>query len=541
MKKIVFAALAATFLSGVAHADLYNNFIGANGGTRTITDSVTDGNVTTFTVETLKTNGNIVTRTFTATNIDGEFTISGNGKAEFKDFLAQHAAAAQAITTEQVLTKNEIAFNAWRDHMAAKGGLFADNFARLEYTEQNFNKNFVELTETLGVDVDYSILEPQITLGSTEEAPALTNEEAYVLWNENRGNAVYTPYQYVSTIDWVSMYADEVAADEAANAVDASAYQAAVNETVQAQAERDAIAAAEAAAEREAQRYELYGSESTRLVRQASEDISDKSVMGIADFGSYQMIDYDRVNVRGLEAAHADGWTGKDIVVGVVDTAGYRGHGDYVARAVLDVAPGATVNHSENHRYDRDFRNVDIINRSGDSYVDMLGGRWNPAPIESIKNHVLPQNLGFQNNNPGALIVTIHPNVTVCRDFAVEDCSGTVRAHNEGLLNDNWIFVRSSGWYESHAAGNSDIKNHTITAHGQTTNNWIGGGTSFAAPKVAGAAALVMHKYPNLVASEVKDVLLDSAFTDFDGYSLEHHGRGILDVGAALSPLGDIN
>ena len=63
MKKIVFAALAATFLSGVAHADLYNNFIGANGGTRTITDSVTDGNVTTFTVETLKTNGNIVTRT----------------------------------------------------------------------------------------------------------------------------------------------------------------------------------------------------------------------------------------------------------------------------------------------------------------------------------------------------------------------------------------------------------------------------------------------------------------------------------------------
>ena len=48
MKKIVFAALAATFLSGgIAEAQLYNKFVGVNDNGRTITNTVTDGNVTT--------------------------------------------------------------------------------------------------------------------------------------------------------------------------------------------------------------------------------------------------------------------------------------------------------------------------------------------------------------------------------------------------------------------------------------------------------------------------------------------------------------
>ena len=109
------------------------------------------------------------------------------------------------------------------------------------------------------------------------------------------------------------------------------------------------------------------------------------------------------------------------------------------------------------------------------------------------------------------------------------------------MLEGDWIFVRSGGKKESHGAGSSDIKYHTLSADGYTTQRWKGAGTSFATPRVTGAAALVMHKYPNLDAGEVKNVLLESAFTDFEGYDLDYHGRGFLDVGAALSPIGDIN
>jgi len=59
-------------------------------------------------------------------------------------------------------------------------------------------------------------------------------------------------------------------------------------------------------------------------------------------------------------------------------------------------------------------------------------------------------------------------------------------------------------------------------------------GTSFAAPQVTGAAALVKSQFPTLTNESVLQVLLDTADDSFEGYDPSLHGQGILDIEAAL-------
>jgi subtilisin family serine protease len=59
-------------------------------------------------------------------------------------------------------------------------------------------------------------------------------------------------------------------------------------------------------------------------------------------------------------------------------------------------------------------------------------------------------------------------------------------------------------------------------------------GTSFAAPQVTGAAALVKGQFPSLTNAEVLQVLLDTADDSFASFEPALHGQGLLDVEAAL-------
>jgi hypothetical protein len=63
-------------------------------------------------------------------------------------------------------------------------------------------------------------------------------------------------------------------------------------------------------------------------------------------------------------------------------------------------------------------------------------------------------------------------------------------------------------------------------------------GTSFSAPQIAGAAALLVQAFPNLTATQVVDLLLRSARDAGDAGTDPTYGRGILDIGAAFSPQG---
>ncbi|MGB7369834.1 S8 family serine peptidase, partial [Erythrobacter sp.] len=63
-------------------------------------------------------------------------------------------------------------------------------------------------------------------------------------------------------------------------------------------------------------------------------------------------------------------------------------------------------------------------------------------------------------------------------------------------------------------------------------------GTSFAAPQVSGAVALLAQAFPNLTAQEITDILLATA-RDAGALGLDAvYGNGILDIDAAFQPIG---
>ncbi|MXO58208.1 S8 family serine peptidase [Altererythrobacter salegens] len=63
-------------------------------------------------------------------------------------------------------------------------------------------------------------------------------------------------------------------------------------------------------------------------------------------------------------------------------------------------------------------------------------------------------------------------------------------------------------------------------------------GTSYSAPQIAGAAALLAQAFPALTGKEIVDILLRSAFDAGDAGADSIYGRGILDIAKAFQPIG---
>lgn len=77
----------------------------------------------------------------------------------------------------------------------------------------------------------------------------------------------------------------------------------------------------------------------------------------------------------------------------------------------------------------------------------------------------------------------------------------------------------------------------TTDAAGQRFQ-YVFSGTSFAAPQIAGAAALLIQAFPNLTATQVVDLLLRTARDAGATGTDTTYGRGILDLNAAFAPQG---
>lgn len=79
----------------------------------------------------------------------------------------------------------------------------------------------------------------------------------------------------------------------------------------------------------------------------------------------------------------------------------------------------------------------------------------------------------------------------------------------------------------------------TTNNNGSATSLVNFSGTSAATPFVVGAAALIRELWPQLTAAEVVSILFESA-TDLGDPGVDPiYGRGLLNVGAAVQPLGD--
>ncbi len=66
-------------------------------------------------------------------------------------------------------------------------------------------------------------------------------------------------------------------------------------------------------------------------------------------------------------------------------------------------------------------------------------------------------------------------------------------------------------------------------------------GTSFAVPQIAGAAALLAEAFPNLTGQQIVELLLDNARDAGIAGPDDIYGSGILDIGAAFAPSGQLN
>lgn len=68
---------------------------------------------------------------------------------------------------------------------------------------------------------------------------------------------------------------------------------------------------------------------------------------------------------------------------------------------------------------------------------------------------------------------------------------------------------------------------------------YILSGTSFSAPQVAGAAALLAQAFPNLTGKQIAQILLQTAYDAGAPGTDVVYGRGILDIARAMQPVGN--
>jgi len=157
---------------------------------------------------------------------------------------------------------------------------------------------------------------------------------------------------------------------------------------------------------------------------------------------------------------------------------------------------------------------IAVVN--GAVLVASAGNAGNPNPALSNQDIIADLTaLNALNNGPGAFII-----------------AGSVNGNNQ---------ISSF----SNRAGSA--KTHFMVAPGEdVTVLWGGGlavayGTSFAAPTIAGAAALLLDRWPNLTGREVADILFQSA-TDLGVAGIDIvYGHGLLNIEAALQPMGSSN
>ncbi len=115
--------------------------------------------------------------------------------------------------------------------------------------------------------------------------------------------------------------------------------------------------------------------------------------------------------------------------------------------------------------------------------------------------------------------------------------------------------------YSNRAGSNANVRARFLVANGDApftdSSISVGGqpvdvftstsrraGTSFAAPRVAGYAALMRHKFPNLLGHQTADIMLETAtyqgLVCFPNCAENIYGQGRVDIGAALAPIGSM-
>ncbi len=309
---------------------------------------------------------------------------------------------------------------------------------------------------------------------------------------------------------------------------------------------------------------------------------------------------YSRHIVReGFQAAYDQGWTGKGVKVAVIDTGvtnndlfGTRleqgaafysgkqqvttgdsqGHGTMVSsiiaadrnnKYITGGAFDATIVsvqafNGNTGSFDSIVKSINYVNSREDVKLAniSLGGNYaTSADIASLKDtaitavknnnsfifasgneglNCLPDASG--NINGSCNMIAALPTLTGMDDLLKSDGAWMV----VGSVNDKKIMSDFSN-----KAGVT--KDFYMVAYGEDVAGYYGGvgyvygsGTSFAAPQVTAAFALLNQKFPYLKGREVQDILQQTA-EDLGSTGVDEvYGHGLLDVSKAMRPIGEL-
>lgn len=273
-------------------------------------------------------------------------------------------------------------------------------------------------------------------------------------------------------------------------------------------------------------------------------------------------------------AAWRQGWTGRNVKVGIADSFNANGvidsHGDWVAIVQSSVAPEATIGMQDvlssstlvgflgdiNSAYSYfEANGYHIINNSWgiDRMQRNSSGSYTGAEYPDFDTLVNATVAAFDPTAPGSAqglyIMAAGNGGQYCPTGRVENCNWaaavTDKLRENGYTSGSrLIFVGSlddnSNSMASYSYVAGDLKDDFIVAHDDVFSPGDAAGTSFSAPRVAGAAALVKQKFPNLTSSQLKQVLLQTA-DDLGSPGVDAiYGHGKLNVLNSLSPQGSV-
>ena len=270
----------------------------------------------------------------------------------------------------------------------------------------------------------------------------------------------------------------------------------------------------------------------------------------------------------GARAAWQQGWTGKGVKVGLADNFNANGilddHGDYVAIVAGSVAPEASyvaMDMLNSNNDGQDFTADEALAYFEENGYHIINASWGIskhnmdtgavlATFDTLVAEAVADFDAAAEDAKHALIIYAAGNSGIwCPGKRIEDCNAKAAEIDDlreagETVGQKLIFVGSLDDGVNTMAGYSiiagDLMNDFIVAHDDVLSAGDMSGTSFAAPRVTGAAALVSHKFPNLAGEQIKQVLLQTA-TDLGATGVDAtFGHGKLNVAGALSPQGTV-
>jgi subtilisin family serine protease len=192
--------------------------------------------------------------------------------------------------------------------------------------------------------------------------------------------------------------------------------------------------------------------------------------------------------------------------------------------------------------------NAGIANKSTEhsNLIKFFSGVTSVANISNISNAVITQAAGNDKLDSKYTLTAL----ALAENSIVKQRLLVVGALDKNGTTSNKATIAS---YSNYAGSNVAISDRFVTANG--TMPWSAGsvkingsnfgvrsGTSYAAPLVAGYAAILMHKFPNLDAVKTSSIILDTArydtLTCHPNCDPTIYGKGEASLSRALAPVG---